>query len=105
METIVSALEEEKEQAKRLVQRYVKELAALPKGAFFLRRVGKRLYGYVTSSEKGRIQQRYVGRDEKVLKDLQDQMGRKKKLQELKKKAEKQLAFLDKALRHAGKKG
>lgn len=104
MEAIVSALKEEREQAKRLVQRYAKELEGLPRGTFFLRWIGKKQYGYLTFSEKGKIRQQYVGNDEADIKKYQEQMNRRKKLIELKKKAEKQLSFLEKALRHAGKK-
>lgn len=62
MEAILSALEEEKEQTSRLMKRYKKELGGLPQGTFFVRRVGKNYYGYLTSSEKGKIQQQYLGR-------------------------------------------
>lgn len=106
MEAILSALEEEKEQTSRLMKRYKKELGGLPQGTFFVRRVGKNYYGYLTSSEKGKIQQQYLGRlDENEIKRYQEMAKRKKKLQELRSKAQKQLTFLEKALRHAGKKG
>lgn len=106
MEAILSALQEEREQANRLVERYEKELAELPPGSFFVRGVGKNRYGYLTFSEKGKIEQRYLGRlDEDEIKRYQEMAERKKKLKELRNKAQKQLAFLEKALKYAGKKG
>ena len=106
MEAILSALKEEKEQAARLIQRYEKELEGLPQGAFFVRVVGKNSYGYLTFSENGKIQQQYLGRlDEEKIKGYRAMASRKKKLQELRNMAKKQFDFLEKALRHAGKKG
>ncbi len=105
MDAILSALKEEKEQAHRLIRRYEKELDELHQGSFFIRSVGKNHYGYLTFSEKGKIQQKYLGRlDEKDIQKYKDMSQRKKKLQELIKKAQKQFDFLEKALRHAGKK-
>lgn len=106
MEVILSALQEEKKQAQHLLKRYKEELRDLPQGSFFIRSVGKNRYGYLTFSEKGRIQQRYLGRlSEEEIKRYRQMTKRKKKLQELRNKAQKQLDFLEKSLRHAGKKG
>lgn len=105
MDAILSALQEEKKQARRLIQRYAKELAGLPRGSFFIRGLSKNRYGYLTFSENGKIQQQYLGRlNDDEVRQYRDRMGRKKKLQELKKKAQQQLDFLEKSLRHAGKK-
>lgn len=105
MEAILLALQEEKKQASRLMQRYENELQALPHGSFFIRGAGKNRYGYLTFSEKGKIQQQYIGRlSEDEIKKYRGMMERKKKLQELRSKAKKQLDFLEKSLRHAGKK-
>jgi hypothetical protein len=105
MEAILSALEEEKKQASRLIQKYKKELGELPQGTFFIRKVGKNCYGYLTFSEKGIIQQKYMGRLSKdEINHYREMAERKKKLQELRGKAQKQLDFLEKTLRHAGKK-
>lgn len=106
MDAIISALQEEREQAHRLIQRYQKELKGLPPGSFFIRDVGKNRYGYLTFSEKGKIQQRYIGRlGEDEIRRYRELMERKKKLRELKSKAERQFNFLEKALRHARKEG
>ena len=105
MEVLLSALKEEKEQASRLIRRYKKELEGLHAGSFFIRGRGKNRYGYLTFSKKGKIQQKYLGRlEEADVKRYREMATRKRKLQELKAKAQKQLDFLEKALRHAGKK-
>lgn len=105
MEAILSALQEEKEQAIRLIQRYEKELAGLPRGSFFIRGIGKNRYGYLTFSERGKICQQYLGRlGEGEIRLYREMAARKKKLQELRNKAQEQIAFLEKSLRHAGKK-
>lgn len=106
MDAILSALQEEKKHANRLVQRYEKELESLPQGSFFVRGAGGNRYGYLTFSERGKIQQKYLGRlDEEDIKKYRVMMERKKKLRELRNKAKTQLTFLEKSLRHAGKKG
>lgn len=105
MEAILSALEEEKKQAERLLQRYRKELAELPKGTFFTRKRGEKLYCYLTYSVAGEIRQKYLGSlGEEKIEEYQGWMLRKKKLKELIQKAEKQKSFLEKSLRHARKK-
>ena len=105
MEAILSALKEEKEQARRLIRGYEKELKALHQGSFFIRGSGKNRYGYLTYSKEGKVQQQYLGQlNEKAIKNYREQSSRKKKLRKLRNKAQKQFNFLEKALRHAGKK-
>lgn len=106
MEAILSALEEEKKQADRLLERYRKELEKLPKGTFFTRKRGEKVYCYLTYSESGEIRQDYLGPlSEEKIQEYQVAMQRKKKLKELIQKAQKQKSFLEKSLRHARKKG
>src|SRR3989338_1978622 len=98
MEAILSALGEEKKQAIRLIKKYEKELESLPQGTFFIRKVGKNRYGYLTFSKNGEIGQKYIGRlSEDEIKRYREMAARKKKLQELKGKAQKQLDFLEKS--------
>ena len=105
MDAILSALKEEKKQARHLIKKYKGELQALPLGSFFIRKAGKNRYGYLTFSKNGKIQQRYLGRlNEEEMKHYLDMAERKKKLKILINKAQKQLDFLEKSLRHAGKK-
>jgi len=106
MDPIISALEEERIEAKRLISRYEQELEALPRGSFFLRKLGKNRYGYLTCSEGGEIRQKYLGRlSEDEIKQYQQQSERKKKVLGLRNKAEKRYAFLERALKHAGRQG
>ena len=106
MEAIISALEEEKKQANRLLNRYQKELKNLPNGSFFTRKRGERTYCYITYSVAGEIRQDYLGRlsDNKIQEYLA-MMKRKKKLKELIRQAEKQKTFLEKSINYARKKG
>ena len=104
MEAILTALEEEKKQAERLLQRYRKELDALPNGTFFARKRGEKVYYYLSYSVAGEIRQDYLGSlSEEKIKEYQAGMLRKKKLKELIRKAEKQKSFLEKSLKHARK--
>lgn len=105
MEAILSALEEEKKQADRLLERYLKEIESLPKGSFFTRKRGEKVYCYLTYSIAGEIRQDYLGRlDKDKIREYQMAMQRKKKLKELIQKADQQKSFLQKSLRHAHKK-
>ena len=106
MEAILNALEEEKKEAQKLLKKYEQEFALLHEGAFFIRKIGKQTYGYVTFSEKGEVKQRYLGNLEpEEVKHHKEAAQRRKKLKGLMKQVRKQLSFLEKALRHAGKKG
>lgn len=79
MEAIVSALREEKKQADRLLKLYLKELKALPKGSFFTRKRGEKVYCYLTYSIAGEIRQSYLGRlDKDKIKEYRAAMQRKK---------------------------
>lgn len=105
MEAIFSALKEEKKQTERLFKRYHGELNKLPKGSFFTRKRGEKVYCYLTYSVGGEIRQDYLGiLSEEKIKEYKESMLRKKKLKELIQKAEKQKSFLEKALRYAREK-
>lgn len=102
MEAIISALEEEKREAEKLISKYERELDGLPKGSFFVRSIGKGNYGYITYSVGGKIQQKYLGRmNEAQIKKYKAQMDRASKLKSLLKSSKENLDFLIKALRHA----
>ena len=106
MDAILSALKEERKQAEKLLKRYKKELASLPAGTFFIRKLRNGQYGYITQSEQGNIRQVYLGKLEADdIAKYKEKMARKRKLRELIKKAMQQKLFLEKALRHARKKG
>ena len=104
METIIIALKEELIEAKKLVKKYADELAKLPKGTFFIRKLGQNQYGYITRSERGQIKQEYLGliKDDELA-SVKEKFKRQKKLKALLKQTKIQLAFLQKALRHANK--
>lgn len=106
MESIISALAEERQEAAKLVKRYSRELESLPKGSFILRKVGQAHYGYITYSESGQVKQDYLGKlSEAQIDKYRALMKRKKQLKALKKQAEAQQDFLEKSLRHARKQG
>ncbi len=105
MEAILSALAEEEEQARRLLKRYKEELQRLPQGTFFLRRLGRNLYAYLTYSENQKIKQKYLGRlSDEETRRYQDLIARKKKLKELIGKTKTQHRFLERTIKRAGKK-
>lgn len=102
MEAIISALEEEMKEAKKLISKYERELKGLPKGAFFVRSIGRGDYGYITCSIGGKVHQKYLGKmSDARIKKYQAKMERTSKLKSLLKSARENLNFLRKALRHA----
>ncbi len=106
MEAIISALEEERREAEKLVARYECELDRLPKGSFFVRTLGNGQYGYMTRSVDGKVQQEYLGKlSEAQIKKYRAQMERVAKVKALLKSAKENVNFLKKALRHADAKG
>ena len=106
MDAILSALKEERKHAEKLLKRYKQEFASLPAGTFFIRKLRNGQYCYITQSEQGNIRQVYIGKLEvDDIAKYKEKMARKRKLRELIKKAMQQKLFLEKALRHARKKG
>jgi hypothetical protein len=106
MDIILYALEEEKKESEKLLDRYQKEWGALPHGSFFLRKIGKNQYGYLTWSEKGEVRQEYLGAlGKEEIQSYQQAMLRKKKLKQLMVQSEKQRLFLERTLKNARKKG
>lgn len=106
MNALLIGLKEEKKEAAKLIKTYERKLHTLPKGTFFVRKVGESVYGYVTHSVAGDIRQKYIGKmTVDQIKIQKEFAAQKKKLKKLIKQAQHQLRFLERALTHARKKG
>jgi hypothetical protein len=61
MNILISTLKEELATAKRLENKYIEKLEALPRGSFIIRIVCNKQYGYLTFREDGKVKQEYLG--------------------------------------------
>lgn len=105
MNALIIGLKEEKKEAAKLIKTYERKLRALPKGTFFVRKVGDTTYGYVTRSVTGEIRQKYIGKvTPEQIREQKELATQKKKLKSLIKQAQHQLRFLERALTNARKK-
>lgn len=106
MNALLIGLNEERKEAVKLIKIYGRKLRALPKGTFFVRKVGDSVYGYVTHSVAGDIRQKYIGKvTSEQIKIQKDLAAQKKKLKSLIKQTQHQLRFLERSLSNARKKG
>lgn len=100
MKVLISTLQEELAQSKRLEKKYQDSLAALPQGSFILRKVGAKQYGYLTRREEGRVVQEYLGHlNDAAIAKFREQMAKKKNYKEQLKKVKGQIKILERALR------
>lgn len=100
--SLVSVLEEEQAEIKKLISHYKRELEKLPPSGEFIRKVDGRFYLYRTHSKAGKIIQTYLGKiSEQEAINLKQQIGVARKIKKLLTEAKHRFEFVRKALRHA----
>ncbi len=80
---------------------YEKQLAALPKGSLRTKEQNGRKYFYLAYRKNGKVVNEYIGNDESVVADLQEQIERRKGIESLVKAIKKELALMNKVLEAA----
>lgn len=100
MSVLINTLREEFQTVKRLEQKYLKNLKALPQGSFIIRKVGKKQYGYLTRREAGAVRQVYLGSlDEKEVEKYRNLMKQRRLYRDQLKSVREQKKILERALR------
>ena len=96
-EIIKSVFLDELERHKRMVARYEKECASLPKGSVFKRKIGNQEYLYLNYREGKKVHSKFLGKIGSIdLKDLENKISRRKELTALIKKMNKEIKELEK---------
>jgi hypothetical protein len=104
MSVLISTLQEELANARRLQKKYRASLEKLPQGSFIVRRIGNKQYGYLTRREKGQVIQEYLGLlDEASVAEYREKNQKKKNYKEQLKKVREQVTILERALRGQAK--
>ena len=104
MSVLISTLQEELANARRLEKKYRASLEKLPQGSFIVRRIKNKQYGYLTRREKGRVIQEYLGlMGESSVAEYREKNQKKKNYKEQLKKVREQVAILERALRGQAK--
>ncbi|MBQ8681140.1 MAG: hypothetical protein IJ530_15520 [Treponema sp.] len=99
-EVIKSVFIDELERNKRLVSRYTAELASLPKGSVFLRKIGNQQYYYLNFRDGKKVISKFLGKENSFdLEGLQKQIARRKELQQILKRLKTEQKELEKELK------
>ncbi|MEG0503296.1 MAG: hypothetical protein RR547_01495 [Raoultibacter sp.] len=98
---IRETLVEELDRNTRSRRAYELECAKLPRGSVTVRMRGDRTYCYLKYREGDRVVTEYVGVAESVEKGLRKQVARRKELESVIKRLEREETFIQKALRHS----
>ncbi len=104
MNILISTLNEELSTIKRLEQKYLKKIAALPKGSFIVRRVRNKKYGYLTYRENNKVKQKYLGpMTEDQISTYKNHTKQKKEYKKKLKSIREQKKIIERALRGKAK--
>lgn len=100
MNVLLATLKEELKSVERLEKKYLKRIAALPRGSFIVRTRGQKRYGYLTSREGGRVVQKYLGKmDDGKIERYRKLMGQKRDYKKKLKSVREQKSLLRRVLR------
>ena len=94
-------LVEELDRNVRSRRAYELECAKLPRGSVSVRVRGNKSYCYLKYREGDRTVTEYVGASEKVEDELRTRVARRKELERVIKRLEREESFIRKALRHS----
>ena len=98
---IKETLVEELDRNMRSRRAYELECAKLPRGSVTVRTRGNRAYCYLKYREGDRTVTEYAGVAEKVEDELRRQVSRRKELESVVKRLDREESFIRKALRHS----
>ena len=101
MNVLMSLLSKEESRNKNMIAEYIRELETLPTGSLKLKRIKNGTYVYLTYRIGKKVITKYIGKDEKKIKAIQDQLQRRKQIEEILrmlKQEEKQIKRMEKML-------
>lgn len=98
---IKETLIEELDRTRRSRRAYELECAKLPRGSVTVRKRGNKMYCYLKFREGARTVTDYVGIAELVEDDLRTRIARRKELESVIKRLDREERFIEKALRHS----
>jgi len=82
LETVIyGMLQEEKQRNLEMQEAYKKEIAALRKGSISIKTVSGTDYYYLKYREGDKVKNDYIGRDEKLVEEIRDEIEKRKYLQ------------------------
>lgn len=97
---IHGVLEEELDRNNRMKERYIQEIAKLPKGTILLRKIGNREYYYLKFREGKKNIAKYIGKKNEIdIKELEVQIEKRKHLESVIKNLNQEEKEIRKALR------
>lgn len=96
MSVLAALLSKEENRNKNMIAEYSRELKALPKGSIKSRKVKDKSYYYLTFRDGDKVITKYVGKDEKFLVSIREQLARRKQVEEILKKLKEEKAQIKK---------
>ena len=100
MSILMDIIQDEKERLEDLLKFYEEEISKLPKGYISKKKVNGKIYYYRSFRDKNFVKTKYIGPESSdEVKNIENKISERKKLEELYKKAKENLAEAKRALR------
>lgn len=96
MSVLAALLSREKNRNENMIAEYSRELETLPKGSIKPKKVKDKIYYYLIFRDGDKVITKYVGKDEKSLIPVQEQLVRRKQVEEIIKKLKEEKAQIKK---------
>jgi len=96
MSVLAALLSREENRNKNMIVEYSRELETLPKGSIKPKKVKDKIYYYLTFREGDKVITKYIGKDEKSLISIREQLTRRKQVEEIIKKLKEENAKIKK---------
>lgn len=98
MSVLVALISKERNRNNRMIIEYNNELNNLPKGSIKSKKINDKVYYYLSFRNGDKVISKYVGKNEDELSTLQEQLQRRKQIEEILKKLkeeQKQISKLE----------
>lgn len=86
MSVLSALIEKEENRNQNMIQKYSLELDSLPKGSLKQKHINGNLYYYLVFRDGNKIVSKYIGKDDKQIVEVKEQLLRRKQVQEILKK-------------------
>jgi len=96
MSMILTTVRQEKERIEYMLEKYSEQLASLPKGQLYERKVGEKTYFYLKYREGGKVISKYIAKDD--AEQVRQQVARRRHIETMIKSLNGELEVANKVL-------
>ena len=83
MTYLQSVIEKEEKRNNNMINEYLLELDSLPKGSIKEKKVKNNVYYYLNYRDGNKVISKYIGKEEKLVNQVKEQLNRRKQIEEL----------------------